>query len=337
MKQFRWISPKTKNDLDFTEGGVKNSNEFFHEISEGIIDFRYPKILSKEDKDAEQFYDNRADDYEKYLHLTFQTYNEDEIEIRNAMIDLLDLSSESKVLEIASGTGRDSVLLAERLGECGELFLTDISHEMLLRCKNKIQNHKITAEINFALVNAMYIPLPDNYFDAVYSFGALGEFSDKTQFFKEVVRVCKPGAKVVVGDENLPIWQRETEFGRILSNYNKQFLADVPFESLPVEARNVQCKWIIGGVFYVVSFSVGEGELFANFDFQIPGVRGGTHKTRLYGQLEGVNYETKKLAWMAREKLGVSMHSWLDSIVKKEAEKVLQSDKNEMDKKRSNF
>jgi hypothetical protein len=52
-------------------------------------------------------------------------------------------------------------------------------------------------------------------------------------------------------------------------------------------------------------------------------VRGGTHKTRYYGNLEGVRPETKELAIRAREALGVSMHEWLDSVVEKEALKVL--------------
>ena len=68
---------------------------------------------------------------------------------------------------------------------------------------------------------------------------------------------------------------------------------------------------------------MGEGELPANFDFQIPGVRGGTHKTRYYGNLEGVRPETKELAVRAREVLGISMHDWLDSLIEAEALKVL--------------
>ena len=171
----------------------------------------------------------------------------------------------------------------------------------------------------------MHLPYEDNYFDAFYSFGAVGEFSDIKKFFSEVVRVCKPGAKVVVGDENLPIWQRNSDFGTILSNYNKQFLEEVPFESLPIEAREVRCQWIIGGVFYLIDFVVGEGEPYADFDFEIPGERGGTHKTRFYGQLEGVTEEAKSLAWQAQKLSGISMHDWLDELIKKEAIEIIKN------------
>lgn len=323
MNLLKWISPNTKLPLSYIEGGMANDSEFFREISPGIIDLRWPLELPAEDAVSMSFYDGRADDYEKYLHLTFETYGENELTVRESMIDLLELRDDAKVLEVASGTGRDSILISRRLGKGSELWLTDISHEMLARCQHKMRATKSKAKTGYALANATHIPAPDKYFDAVYSFGALGEFSDKKKFFSEIVRVCKPGAKVVVGDENLPVWQRNSTFGKILSNYNKQFLAKIPFSSLPVEARNVKCQWVIGGVFYLIDFVVGVGEPYANFDFMIPGIRGGTHKTRYYGQLEGVTVEAKELAWRAAQKSGVSMHCWLTDLVTNAAKQVL--------------
>lgn len=317
-----FISPNNNRRLVVKSNKLSDGIIKFDVINE-IPDLIYPKILDKIDLDAKNFYEGRADVYDKYLHLTFQTYNENENVVRNKMIDLLNLKNDHKVLEVACGTGRDSILIDKRLSSRAELHLTDISYDMVKKAKEKL--NKSNSKTYFCLCNALYLPFPDNYFDAFYSFGALGEFSDKKQFFKEIIRVCKKGAKVVVGDENLPVWQRDTLFGKILSNYNKQFLAEVPFHNLPKEAREVKCEWIIGGVFYLIDFIVGEGEPYANFDFQIPGIRGGTHKTRYYGTLEGVSQETFNLAWKAREKSGQSMHKWLDDLVKKEALKILDS------------
>ena len=47
------------------------------------------------------------------------------------MIDLLELKNDFKVLEVACGTGRDSVLLDKRLSNKAELHLTDISFDMI--------------------------------------------------------------------------------------------------------------------------------------------------------------------------------------------------------------
>lgn len=317
-----WVCPATQEVLKIdSQQNLCSSKLIFSKRPLGVYDFIYPASLPDLDAKAHDFYEGRAEAYDQYLHLTFSTYGEDEQAVRESMIDRLELAEDSKVLEIACGTGRDSILIEERLGKSGELHISDISEDML-----KLALEKLKSKPNFSsacLANAQYLPYPDNYFDAFYSFGAVGEFSDIKRFFAEVVRVCKPGAKVVVGDENLPVWQRETEFGKILANYNRQFLAEVPFQSLPKEARNVTCKWIIGGVFYLIDFVVGQGEPYANFDFEIPGVRGGTHRTRYEGQLEGVTKETKELAFRAQQASGKSMHAWLDEIVNSHAKKQL--------------
>ncbi|MBT6113082.1 MAG: hypothetical protein HOH03_05700, partial [Candidatus Marinimicrobia bacterium] len=54
-------------------------------------------------------------------------------------------------------------------------------------------------------------------------------------------------------------------------------------------------------------------------DFVIPGIKGGTLRTRYEGQLEGVTPETKRMAQDARERRKVSMHEWLDDVVRKAA------------------
>jgi SAM-dependent methyltransferase len=167
------------------------------------------------------------------------------------------------------------------------------------------------------------LPFPNRYFDAVYSFGGLGEFSDIRRSLSEMVRVSRVGAKIVVGDESMPPWLRETEFAKILVTTNKQFLAPVPLEEMPVQARDVCLRWVIGGVFYLIEFRVAEGEPQGDFDFEIPGIKGGTLRTRYVGQLESVTPETKRLAERAREKKGISMHKWLEDVIRRAAEQDL--------------
>ncbi|MCM3903805.1 MAG: hypothetical protein ND866_19050, partial [Pyrinomonadaceae bacterium] len=77
------------------------------------------------------------------------------------------------------------------------------------------------------------------------------------------------------------------------------------------------------GVYYLIEFVVGEGEPRADFDLEIPGRRGGTLRSRFYGKLEGVTPETFRLVQQAREKSGKSMQQWLDTILRKAAQKEL--------------
>src|SRR6185312_9190617 len=95
--------------------------------------------------------------------------------------------------------------------------------------------------------------------------------------------------------ESMPPWLRKTTFAKTLTLTNPQFDAPLPLEHVPIEAREVNLRWIIGGTFYLIDFTVGEGEPPADFDFEIPGPRGGTRRTRYLGQLEGVRPESKDL------------------------------------------
>jgi ubiquinone/menaquinone biosynthesis C-methylase UbiE/uncharacterized protein YbaR (Trm112 family) len=290
-------------------------------VEDGIPNLVWPLELAGADKFVREFYDGRADVYDRYLPLTFSTFRESEDEVRHAMIDRLKLQAGQRVLEVGAGTGRDSEILLSRLGSTGELFCQDIAPLMLARNRERLASQ--SGCVHFALANATYLPFPDRYFDAVFQFGGVGEFSDVPRFFREVARVTKLGGRVVVGDESMPPWLRETTFAKVLTYTNAQFAAPLPLAHLPINVRDVRLRWIIGGTFYLIDFSIGEGEPHADFDFPIPGVRGGTHRTRYYGQLEGVKPETKQLALEARQKLDVSLHDWLDALVRREAEKIL--------------
>ena len=172
---------------------------------------------------------------------------------------------------------------------------------------------------SFTLANALYLPYPNNYFDSLYSFGAIGEFSDIKSALNEMVRVTKVGGKVVIGDESIPTWLRDTEYFRILNETNPMFSSPLPLKSIPVEARNTSIHFVIGQAFYLIEFEVGKGEPKANFDFKkIPGIRGGTYNTRYKGKLEGVSKDAYELAWQAVRKGKTNMHDWLSDLIRKE-------------------
>jgi ubiquinone/menaquinone biosynthesis C-methylase UbiE len=290
-------------------------------IEAGMPNFIWPQSLGGRESEAISFYDGRADVYDRYLPLTFGTFGETEAAVREAMTDRLALQPGMNVLEIGAGTGRDSEVIARRLAGTGRLFCQDIARSMLERNQVRLAEAGLRAELSLA--NASYLPFPDRCFDAVFQFGGVGEFGDIAGFFREVVRVTRVGGRVVVGDESMPPWLRKTTFAKTLTLTNPQFDAPLPLEHVPIEARQVNLRWIIGGTFYLLDFTVGEGEPPADFDFPIPGARGGTYNTRYLGRLEGVTPETKALAMQARDKLGVSLHDWLDEIVRREAARVL--------------
>jgi len=142
----------------------------------------------------------------------------------------------------------------------------------------------------------------------------------------EIVRVTKIGGRVVLGGIGLAPWLRETVFAKILLNQNDHYANQINFTDIPVQARNLCIQWILSGAGFVIDFTVGEGEPEANYDLEIPGKRGGTLRTRYCGKLEGVSKETFDLAQKARDKLGISMHQWLDQLIKKESLRILREE-----------
>ena len=306
---------------DIVGGRLVTTSGESYPIVDGIPQLIHPKSLGASTAATQAFYDGRSETYDQYLHLTFAVHNEDEQTLRNQFIDSLDLKPESRVLEVAAGTGRDSEGIVNRLGPNGLLCVQDLSEGMLRKAKSRLAGAKVPT--SYSLANAEYLPFADQSFDAVYSFGGLGEFPDIKRCLKEMVRVCRPGGKIVVGDESIPPWLRQTEFAKILATTNPQFFAPLPLDHMPEEARDVRLRWVIGGVFYLIDFRVGTGPPTANFDFPVPGPRGGTLRTRYEGQLEGVTPEAKRLAHAAREKAAVSMHDWLDRTVREAAAREL--------------
>jgi ubiquinone/menaquinone biosynthesis C-methylase UbiE len=331
MKPPIYICPATHDELtlriDEEENGCVrrgcfvSSGGLTYPITDGVPNFTYPPDLGVGQREQLAYYESNADIYDDVQGVTFALYNEDEEAVRQGMVSHLGLVKTSRVLDVACGTGRDSAHIATQLGPEGELFLQDLSAAMLKQCRHRLKPFNVPTA--FSVGNACYLAFPDRHFDAVFSFGGLNVFDDIKRSLQEMVRVTKPGGRIVVGDESLPPWLYETEFGKIILHNNPLFRFKLPLEHLPVQARDVTVRWIIGGVYYLISFTVGEGEPIGNFDLEIPGRRGGTLRTRYHGQLEGVTEETKKLVWQAAGQSKMSVHNWLEQTLRTAAEEVI--------------
>ena len=318
-----WRDPETKEKLILSENGsLTNMSGKEYDVNDGI-----PNLTKITDKDRNEYaislFAKESGEYDDYHYLTYKLFKSNEDDVRNSIIDKLHIDGKKgiRVLELSAGTGRDSVLIKKRIAEGSEFHVQDISLDMLKVLKNKFKS----GQVIITQSNAEALPYPAQYFDAIYSYGGVGMslYSDVKAQMKEIIRVTKPGARVVIAGRGLAPWLYDTEFGRILIDYNKHYMNNFSLEDIPVEARNVNLSWILHGVVYCMEFEVGEGEPDADFDFDIPGKRGGTLRTRYYGKLEGVSPETKRLAWEAREKLDISMYEFLNQSIQKAANDIL--------------
>lgn len=294
--------------------GELRSRKNVYKISAGVPDLTWPKDLAKSDQQTLESYEAIADDYDRYAPLPFETYRASEDNVRNRMIDQMEIREDSTVLEIGCGTGRGSRLIANRLSSSGSLFLQEISPRLLQHAQDKLQDSAPRTE--FSVANGSYLPFADNTFDAAHHWGGINTFSEIGRCLTELARVVRPGGKVVVGDESMGEWLRETRYGQIMMNSNPLLKCKIPLAEIPTCAQDVRVEWIMMNAFWVLEFRVGEGEPEPNYNVEIPSARGGTHWTRYFGNLEGITDEAKALAYAAQQKSGVSMHDWLENTVR---------------------
>lgn len=336
-----YVCPASKSPLDLEAAQVDGDDVVRgrlvaaegreYPIEGGIPDFTFREALPELEARTREEYDLSADEiYDKAVDWQFAAMYENEDEVREEMLGWLDLEPQFRVLEIGAGTGRDSFRIARRLESEGEFFMQDLSPNMVTKCRENMARHTdelgLSCEQHFFISNATYLPLPDDYFDAVFHFGGFNQFSEKKKSLEEISRVAKMGSKIVFGDESVAPWLRGTEFEGIVTTNNPLFDHDVPMDTLPIGARDVCLHWILRNCFYVFEFRKGEGPPRLDLDLPHAGRRGGTMRTRYYGRLEGVTLETKKLAVEAAAKRGMSLHEWLDRIVRGHAEEDLAGD-----------
>jgi ubiquinone/menaquinone biosynthesis C-methylase UbiE/uncharacterized protein YbaR (Trm112 family) len=324
--QLKVLNETGEDEIEIGEFLSKENKSYA--VKNGIPDFTIKNLLSDDEKRIQGEYDVLAGQgYEAAIDWLFKSYYENEDDVREKMVDILELKSDSRVLEVGCGTGRDSFRIAKRLSQKGTLFLQDLSPNMILGAKERFANFPqksgLCAEVNFLISSATYLPFRDGYFDAVFHFGGFNNFNEKKKTLIEFSRVVKRGGKVVFGDESVPPWLEGTEFGNIVTTNNPLFKNKAPIEELPDNCRDVVLRWVLGCCFYLIDYRVGEGTPSLNLDLLHKGRRGGSLRTRYYGQLEGVSLEAKKMAQEAALKSGLSFYEWLDRLVKESAKKDL--------------
>ncbi|MCK4494562.1 MAG: bifunctional demethylmenaquinone methyltransferase/2-methoxy-6-polyprenyl-1,4-benzoquinol methylase UbiE [Methylococcales bacterium] len=113
-------------------------------------------------------------------------------------IQLANVRSGNKVLDLAGGTGDLTIRFEQRVGKNGEVVLADINSEMLRTGRDRLIDKGLVGNIRYAQVNAECLPFADNTFDCVSIAFGLRNVTDKDAALRSILRVLKPGGRLIV-------------------------------------------------------------------------------------------------------------------------------------------
>jgi ubiquinone/menaquinone biosynthesis C-methylase UbiE len=112
--------------------------------------------------------------------------------------EILELTPQSRLLDVAAGTGASAMFLAERFG-C-EVVGIDYSRKNVEAGNEAARANGPDIKVTFQWADAEALPFPDASFDAVICECALCTFPDKQAAAREFNRVLHPSGRVGLSD-----------------------------------------------------------------------------------------------------------------------------------------
>jgi ubiquinone/menaquinone biosynthesis C-methylase UbiE len=166
-------------------------------IVDGIPHFIQPETLNGFNRRFARMYDWFSWGYRLFSKVAFAYIGMDEETGRREITDRLEPRG-GCVLEVSIGPGVNLPYLVNR-PDVGEVFGLDISLGQLRRCQSYVARKGW--EVDLLLGNGEQLPVREGMFDGVFHVGGINFFNDKKSAIEEMIRVAKPGARILISDE----------------------------------------------------------------------------------------------------------------------------------------
>lgn len=122
---------------------------------------------------------------------------------RKKTMQLMNVQPGQTALDLCCGTCDWTIDLA-RASKTGKIIGLDFSEQMLAIGKRKVVEAGLDAQVELVQGNAMELPFADHSFDFVTIGFGLRNVPDYKQVVSEMLRVVKPGGKIVCLDMSKP-------------------------------------------------------------------------------------------------------------------------------------
>ncbi len=221
-------------------------------VVQGIPYFLHESELDGLNRRFAMLYNRFAWAYQPFLSIAFALIGITEERARREILDRLEIGG-GKVLEVSIGTGSNLPFLFKRT-DIGEVYGLDISLGQLRRCQAFTRRKGWSVDL--FLGNAEQLPFQDAAFDSLVHMGGINFFNDKKKAIAEMIRVVKPGARILIADESE---QGARGYEHTIPGFKKSFkgkrtAVEPPIELVPAEMREIHLFEAWKGWFYCLEF-----------------------------------------------------------------------------------
>ena len=174
--------------------------------------------------------------------------------LRRQLAARLSLKPGDRCLYTSIGTGADLPYFAERVSlEKIELVGLDLSMGMLRRCQARIRPYEATSLLVQA--NAERLPLADQSFDVVLHVGGINFFDQPAVAVKEMLRVAKAGAIMLIADETKEVVEKNYQRSPFTRSYFKDASTNfTPRDWVPAGVSDPTYEEVWNGKGYILTF-----------------------------------------------------------------------------------
>jgi len=173
-------------------------------------------------------------------------------DFRLEFIRELEIAPAARVLEVSVGTGANLRYFHPDV----EFYGLDLSWGMLRRCQRNLRKWPGSGELFQG--EAEHLPFLDAGFDCVFHVGGINFFNDKARAIEEMIRVAKPGTKIVIVDETEKVVRGDYRKNPFTRKYyqggESEAEAYCPIGLVPDAMREIQSRQIASGKLYCLTF-----------------------------------------------------------------------------------
>ena len=147
-----------------------------------------------------KLFDNIAPDYDKLNHIL--SLNIDKGWRKKAVREIVDVQSPIAVLDVACGTGDFTIEIAQKAAKGSRVTGIDLSEGMMKIGREKIKAAGVSADMVQGDCEAL--PYADGTFDRISVGFGVRNFEHLEIGLQEMLRVLKPGGKLVILELSVP-------------------------------------------------------------------------------------------------------------------------------------